>query len=320
MDSAESFARLVHGANPAAANRYPPTMTTAAMDPFFDDDDDLLGSTNHTFPMQSGFPLTDSAAPPAGLGNSTVSLPNTGQPQGWSEDSFQGSASFPGLPFNTRSPTPRRRKKWKWPWDKKVEQSGERIIALNNPLMNDEFADNFVSTSKYNPVTFLPKFLKGNSLPCQPTLSSHIQHRTVLEIRQPIFSIHRSHSADTKCFPHKPVHHHRPARHRPPRIRFQRNSRRPRQCPVALLESSLTPSRNDTNLTRNSTPVLPRYSPHPPHSNHANGKTYASETSSASSLTSSSPPISFSFPHQSQKVSVSSRHPTSTGKHCPTPD
>lgn len=178
MDSTESFARLVHGANPAAANRYPPTTTTTTttMDPFFDDDDDLLDSNTQSFPMrsqESGLPLTDTAVPPAGLGNSSVSLPYTGQPRGWSEDTFQGSASFPGLPSNSKSPTPRRRKKWKWPWNKHVVPTGERVITLNNSLMNDHFADNFVSTSKYNPVTFLPKFLKGNPLSRPLALSTH---------------------------------------------------------------------------------------------------------------------------------------------------
>lgn len=183
MDSDESFARLVHGANPAANNRslnYPPTSN--AIDPFFDDDDDLLDSApppaNHLFPMhsqESGLPLAHSAAHPAGLGPSTVSLHHAGRPRGWSDDAFQGSAAFPGVPSkpNSNTPAPRRRKKWRWPWGKEVVLTGERVIALNNPLMNDDFADNFVSTSKYNTVTFLPKFLKGNSLHRHTRLVTH---------------------------------------------------------------------------------------------------------------------------------------------------
>ena len=159
MDSTESFARLVHGANPAVASHYPPT-AAAAMDPFFDDDDDdLLDSSTHAYPMrsqESGLPLTDAAAPPA----------HTGRPQGWLDNTFQGSASFPGMAANkSPSPRPRKRKKWKWPWEKPPAPTGERIIALNNPTTNDDFGDNFVSTSKYNPATFLPKFLKGTPLP-----------------------------------------------------------------------------------------------------------------------------------------------------------
>ncbi|KAG8221375.1 Ca-transporting ATPase [Butyriboletus roseoflavus] len=167
MNSEESFAQLVHSANPAANTRslnYPPTST---MDPFFDDEEDLFDSApppaDHLFPtrsQESGLPLAHAAALPAGLGPSTVSLPRTSQPQGWSADPFQSSVSFPGVPSNHTTPKPRRRKKWKWPWDREVVLTGERVIALNNPLMNDDFGDNVVSTSKYNAATFLPKFLK----------------------------------------------------------------------------------------------------------------------------------------------------------------
>ncbi|KAG9311983.1 hypothetical protein JVU11DRAFT_7253 [Chiua virens] len=111
--------------------------------------------------QESGLPLALDAAPPAGLAASTSSLSYTGQPQGWSDQTFQGSASFPGVPLSKPVPSRRpRRKKWKWPWEKQQAPTGERVIALNNPIMNDEFGDNFVSTSKYNTVTFLPKFLK----------------------------------------------------------------------------------------------------------------------------------------------------------------
>lgn len=41
--------------------------------------------------------------------------------------------------------------------------TGERLIHLNNRALNvpSKFLGNSVSTSKYNPVTFLPKFLFG---------------------------------------------------------------------------------------------------------------------------------------------------------------
>ncbi|EST09357.2 P-type ATPase, A domain protein [Kalmanozyma brasiliensis GHG001] len=41
------------------------------------------------------------------------------------------------------------------------KRSGDRIIQLNDPLANDksDFLDNYVSTSKYNILTFVPKFL-----------------------------------------------------------------------------------------------------------------------------------------------------------------
>lgn len=198
MNSEESFAALVNTANPAAShshsnnpylqNSYPPTSHAHAqpnlMDPFFDDDDDLLDSTlaapdsafamhstSRAAPMQSqdsGLPLARSAIPPAGLGASSVSLATTGtgQPQGWNFDddaAFPGSAQFPGTPSTPKTPsaTRRRKWKWKWPWEKEVVMTGERVIALNNSPMNDGFCDNFVSTSKYNMATFVPKFLKG---------------------------------------------------------------------------------------------------------------------------------------------------------------
>lgn len=41
------------------------------------------------------------------------------------------------------------------------KRSGDRIVQLNDPLSNDksDFLDNYVSTSKYNVLTFVPKFL-----------------------------------------------------------------------------------------------------------------------------------------------------------------
>jgi phospholipid-transporting ATPase len=40
---------------------------------------------------------------------------------------------------------------------------GERLIHIGNPALNaaSKFSNNSVSTSKYNLVTFLPKFLAG---------------------------------------------------------------------------------------------------------------------------------------------------------------
>lgn len=46
---------------------------------------------------------------------------------------------------------------------------GDRMIVINNPPLNlpSKFCDNYVSTSKYNVVTFLPKFL-GGEFPVPP--------------------------------------------------------------------------------------------------------------------------------------------------------
>ena len=77
---------------------------------------------------------------------------------------FAGSASFPGPPPSKSQEKAFKppAKKWKWPWAKQEEQlEGERIIALNNPAANSAYCSNYVSTSKYNIATFLPKFLFG---------------------------------------------------------------------------------------------------------------------------------------------------------------
>ncbi|EGO00863.1 hypothetical protein SERLA73DRAFT_167084 [Serpula lacrymans var. lacrymans S7.3] len=120
--------------------------------------------------QESGLPLTRSAAPPAGTGQSTVSLPGNGIPQGWTFDDeevqvpgqppFAGSASFPGLSRpSQREQSQKPRRKWKWPWHREEILTGERIITLNNSSANLDFCSNFVSTSKYNMAIFLPKFL-----------------------------------------------------------------------------------------------------------------------------------------------------------------
>jgi phospholipid-transporting ATPase len=190
------FLRLVSQANPAsrqyqpANDRYPPAApavpipysdsSTQQMDPFFDDEDILdsaFGPPAHSMHSQeSGLPLADSAALPAGVGFSDSSK---GTPQDWNfddDDEFQASKfqasssqSFPG-PSSVSSSTTKRpitsipklkSKKWKWPWQKEKVLTGERIIALNNSAANVDFCSNFVSTSKYNLATFLPKFLFG---------------------------------------------------------------------------------------------------------------------------------------------------------------
>ncbi|KAH6914262.1 calcium transporting ATPase [Coprinopsis sp. MPI-PUGE-AT-0042] len=186
----DDFMRLVSQSNPAARQQYQPASSGAyppapagynndnspqVMDPFFDDDDDLIvpdsafGGGPAMKSQESGLPLAKSAAAPAG--HSKVSI-GDGVPQGWNFDDedlqpnngqpFAGSAHFPG-PQQPPAPTTSKRsslkRKWKWPWEKEKMLEGERVIALNNSAVNGEFCSNFVSTSKYNLATFLPKFL-----------------------------------------------------------------------------------------------------------------------------------------------------------------
>ncbi|KAJ7076878.1 calcium transporting ATPase [Mycena belliarum] len=180
----DDFLRLVAQANPAArqyqpANGYPPSSSSnpysdrspQLMDPFFDDDDEMPDSAfgRPQDSQASGLPLARNAVPPAGSG-----LPKAGGdgvPQGWNfdddefrpanEQAFASSSSFNGVPDQKAEKktgaSPRR--KWKWPWQKDKVLAGERIIALNNAAANVEFGNNFVSTSKYNVATFMPKFL-----------------------------------------------------------------------------------------------------------------------------------------------------------------
>ncbi|KAI0799980.1 phospholipid-translocating P-type ATPase [Fomes fomentarius] len=177
----DDFVRLVSQANPASRQQYQPANTgyppssspPNALDPFFDDDDDYPDSAFGRSPAmqskESGLPLARSAAPPAGLGNSQASLPSQIQPDQWSFDDdgpsskpFSGSAAFPGPSNHERKPSKSKaaKKPFKWPWDRKERVlAGNRVVALNNSSANSEFCNNYVSTSKYNLATFVPKFL-----------------------------------------------------------------------------------------------------------------------------------------------------------------
>ncbi|KAI0629096.1 phospholipid-translocating P-type ATPase [Trametes polyzona] len=182
----DDFVRLVSQANPASRQQYQPANTgyppssspPHALDPFFDDDDDVPDSAFGRPPAmqskESGLPLARSGAPPAG--HSQLSLPTTIQPDSWSFDDdqppgskpFQGSASFPGSSGSASAKHQRKPSKSlkqrlsgiSWPWQRKEKVlTGNRVIALNNPDANSDFCNNYVSTSKYNLATFVPKFL-----------------------------------------------------------------------------------------------------------------------------------------------------------------
>jgi phospholipid-transporting ATPase len=134
--------------------------------------------------------------------SSKRSVHGRGQPEGWIFDAddasnnastlnvdgggaaFDGSKMFSST-FNESSEglrvgglnRPKRSlfsmgKTWKWPWEKEKVLVGERIIFLNDEGANAEagYVSNYVSTSKYNAVTFLPKFLYGeNTRRCRST-------------------------------------------------------------------------------------------------------------------------------------------------------
>ncbi|KZT04791.1 phospholipid-translocating P-type ATPase [Laetiporus sulphureus 93-53] len=181
----DDFIRLVSQANPAtryqpANNGYPPTSSppnaNQPLDPFFDEEDeeDVPSSAfgNVTAAMrsqESGIPLARAGAPPAGLGSSQVTLTGTIQPD-WLDDDEQQPSGLSRPPASSsasgsssrrwRRPSMSFVKRWRWPWDKRDRVlTGERLVVLNNPIMNSDFGNNYVSTSKYNLVTFVPKFL-----------------------------------------------------------------------------------------------------------------------------------------------------------------
>ncbi|KAJ7209673.1 calcium transporting ATPase [Mycena pura] len=186
----EDFLRLVSQANPAARqqyqpanNGYPPSSSNSYadhppqhLDPFFDDDDDNMPDSAFGRPnigpmdsQASGLPLARNAIPPAGSGPSKAG--GDGVPQGWNFDDddfrpsgqspYEGTGSFNGVqtPKSEKKTGPSPKRRWKWPWQKDKGQTGDRVIGLNNSSANVEFGSNFVSTSKYNMATFLPKFL-----------------------------------------------------------------------------------------------------------------------------------------------------------------
>ena len=193
---ADDFTRLVSQANPAATQyrpTYPPTSSntpTIGLDPFFDDDDDLeLGTPipHQTVHTRGGGNLLSPDAPPDSAFGSAQAMQSTdsglplsknaalpaGSPHVWGFDdedvqvpsTFAGSASFPGtssqLPL--KQPPRKRSRTWRWPWQKEQEREGNRIIALNDEHANlsEGYCSNYVSTSKFNIATFLPKFLTG---------------------------------------------------------------------------------------------------------------------------------------------------------------
>ncbi|KAH9927393.1 phospholipid-translocating P-type ATPase, partial [Amylocystis lapponica] len=180
----DDFVRLVSQANPATRqyqpthNGYPPSTShhhaQPPLDPFFDDEDEddvpdsAFGVHAAMQSKESGLPLARAGAAPAGLGPSQISLPGA-IPSDWSFDDaqdapsvqpFTSSKSFPGTRGHETKPSKSFRQRWKWPWQRKEKVlAGERLIALNNPEANVDYGNNYVSTSKYNAATFIPKFL-----------------------------------------------------------------------------------------------------------------------------------------------------------------
>ena len=178
---ADDFARLVFQSNPAtfpnsqyqrASNGYPPSGTPGdshaspqLLDPFFDDEDegevpDSAFAGAHSMQVkESNLHLPSQVAPLAGT--SKLSLPTNGVPQGWTFDQEDFPTQSPQPP---RKPKKASRRSWRWPWQKEQVLTPERVVALNNLDANTDFPSNYVSTTKYNMATFVPKFLFGSLL------------------------------------------------------------------------------------------------------------------------------------------------------------
>jgi len=137
--------------------------------------------------MDADLPLAQAGARPAGSMNKSPIYPS-GSPagtQGWAgfdEDDEEQLAI--GTGSSTAANAKRKGKeKARDCWDgiqhlvglKKKPLTGERTIHINDQARNASsgFATNYVSTSKYNLITFLPKFLFGE---CRNSIlsSSHL--------------------------------------------------------------------------------------------------------------------------------------------------
>jgi phospholipid-transporting ATPase len=188
----------------APASTYPPPQNavspgiTQPMDPFFDDDEeddanpfgDGRGNPfadKHAAPAAAGgnaygmstpsLGLTANAAPPAGAGasTSTVALGKVGMPPGWAFDDDEPvnqptasrSAPTPSSSSGLKAAMKKPGGGWKWPWSKEKVLEGERTVWLNDLARNisEGYPNNYVSTSKYNIASFVPKFLVGRLRP-----------------------------------------------------------------------------------------------------------------------------------------------------------
>lgn len=180
----------------AQAGTYPPPQnavspgTAQPMDPFFDDDEDDANpfgdgrgnpfgdkyaapgnSTGNAYGMSTpNLGLTANAVPPAGVGasTSTVALGKDGMPPGWAFDDDEPvnqPATSRSAPASSSGGLKGAMNKtgggWKWPWAKEKVYEGERQVWLNDQARNigEGYPNNYVSTSKYNLATFIPKFL-----------------------------------------------------------------------------------------------------------------------------------------------------------------
>lgn len=214
------------------------------MDPFFDDEDeddanpfgdgrgnpftDKHAASSSLGPGGGGtggygmstpsLGLTANAAAPAGVGasTSTVALGKDGMPPGWAFDDDEpvnqpaGSTSRSvGGSGGLKGAMKKRGGGWKWPWTKEQVLEGERTVWLNDQARNisEGYPNNYVSTSKYNVVTFVPKFFAGTSMSfftCSALI--WIGCRAILEICKRVLLVHCTYSTSAGCQSDESVH------------------------------------------------------------------------------------------------------------------
>ncbi len=366
----DDFANLVKGANPAmtasSSSAYPPqghpqqqqqqrTSNPFEMDPFFDDDDDQTPNPIQANPFTtpgasvSTLPLSKGAVPPAGSYFQDDQWDkSTNQPQQQKQWTFDADDDDvlpqPGtIPRNAPIKT-KRRFNFQLPWGKKKVLAPERKIWLNDREANEgeSYCSNYVSTTKYNAVTFMPKFLAGGfysrlAFWAREADGFAVVPRTILEIRQRFLPLHRcayqglpsNSRADTlqlasnRYRAYLPLTNGQPSSHWA-WCSWHPLSRKRRKTSFVALPSLLHPQlfntlfsllRNVVNPTPISTPAKHRScNPTPPPSPRLDGATSESAMSCDWNLMQQSPRILFSSRLRSPRGYATSKHPTWTAR------
>lgn len=151
--------------------------------------------------MDADLPLAQSGAMPAGssLGGAPIYPSTPGGVQGWTgfdEDDEEQLAIGTGSASRGAGAKQKGKRKARDCWEgvltmtgiKKKALTGERTIHIGDQSKNaaSAFINNYVSTSKYNLVTFLPKFFFGQSrffAVCY-ILKWPVANRTIQQIRK----------------------------------------------------------------------------------------------------------------------------------------